>query len=252
MQALEQLVLQAKAAQSFTPEGVLEMPELEIRFQNAVTKQSLPSSMCEPVLEAFCKSSHWQENKDWELSHIYHFEVAGQRYRSETVYAGDELKRSTIQKTRLAHVDMTVAPTALLVCATDPSTQPALGVRVSLAAETPVDELLLPAFVLPTQVFIRHRRTFVFASHKDQPPTWVYTLTRRWAGKNLEEAHAAMDACPDPGIEIEIECCSPSYLQTKSATYLAQSVMCKIRDVLRLLGLDNSNYHLSFVDSEGR
>lgn len=247
MQALEQLVLQAKAAQTFTPDGKLQMPELEIRFQNATTRQSLPSNMCEPVVEAFGKSSQWLETKDWTLSHIYQFEVAGQKYRSETVYTGDQLQRATIQKTRLAHVDMTVVPTALMVSANDPASQPDIGVRVALATETPVDETLLPAYVLPDQVFVRHRRTFVHASKKGQPPTWVYTVTRRWAGNTLEDACAAMEANPDPGVEIEIECCSPDYLQTKSAAYLAQSVMCKIRDVLRLLGQDNDNYRLTFA-----
>lgn len=252
MRELEELVSKAKAAQQYDKDGRVQMPELEVRFFLTDMKtmrhstSSLPPAVCEPVCTAFDKSSHWHSSKEWELSHVYMFTVDNEEYRTEAKFPSEEKSQvATLQKQRVARLDLAVAPTVPLFSTS--SSPPTVGVRVSVANEVPTDASKLPWHVTPTQVFVKHRRTFWFTSSKGAQ--WMYTLTKRWGGKTLEEAYTAQQAQPDVGIEVEIELIDAAYLQTQATSYIAKSLLCKVQDVLALIdpSLVSDRYNLVAV-----
>lgn len=102
-----------------------------------------------------------------------------------------------------------------------------IGVRVALSLEEPAIQT-----GPPYKIFTKDRKTVNFCSQTCGSVVWQYTMTCRWC-EGDKETHDC--------IEIEIECVNQEYFTSKSDEYLADTLLCKIHDLVKML-CGNNHY----------
>lgn len=178
------------------------------------------------IVELLQGSSYCVSDEDWQEEHDFFFlDGKGCAMRTRVTFDSDSmvLRRETSQKRVLDRVD---AETRL-----HGVRQTGMDVRCMLKTETPVDESEVPQAVSTTHVRIKQRRRFRLVS-PDGSPRWAFDFSMAWSGRTKTEAEQ-MQATKDPCFEIECELLDEGeYFHSKSDSYIAESLLCKMHDLL--------------------
>jgi hypothetical protein len=107
-------------------------------------------------------------------------------------------------------------------------------VKVQASLEVNLPERFHPVAVVPDHVRIKQRRSFCYASEQ----TFLYQLTRVFAGCSRSEAEARLQNGKPTSYEVEIECLGvQKHLAASSAkqVYLLLSLLTKLLDMAEIV-----------------
>lgn len=210
-----------------------EFVESRHRFRGSEVSSSSSGTGSDDVDDAY-------DAEGWYTTHVYHHRDINKRsVRTETVIPTTRsspdradtpmvsithIHKKIIDKVNFRSVNLTREDLALTH----------VDMRMALSVEQHVSLEDIDRFVNADSVHIKKRKDYTFCPANYDSPTWRYTLTQRWVGKNLNGAEMDYKTKP-PVYEIELELIRPQYLFQKESQEVAYSLLMKASDLLGFL-----------------
>jgi hypothetical protein len=201
-----------------------ECCELEARFGRITNDKFSPGierAKMDEILEMMQKSPHVKGEDEWKEEIDFFFTHNDKNIRSRVEYDGSLMKVKT-SATEKKSLHPPIDFTHIL----SNGNRGDMDVRVSLKSEIPIPITDCPACVVPHLVRIKQRKRFVTENNK-----WAFDFSMTWSGKTKSEAETAQ-MNEDAVFELECELIENDLVDSKSAKYVATSILLKMSDFL--------------------